>query len=78
MKIFREILVTELYWFMHIRILYLYHNLVTEREVLAGILQTQNPENHCLCYFRTIENIDISCKLAARFIDMIDGKVSFF
>lgn len=53
-------------------------NLVTEREVINGILQANNPNEHCLCYVRQIQNININqTSTASKFIDIVHKQVSF-
>lgn len=33
---------------------------VTEREVINGILNAENPNEHCICYVRHIKNINLA------------------
>ncbi|VDK17375.1 unnamed protein product [Anisakis simplex] len=49
---------------------------VTEREVIHGILKGRNPNEHCLCYVRHINNIAISqAKTASKFVDIINDEI---
>ncbi|KAI6199667.1 hypothetical protein M3Y96_00651200 [Aphelenchoides besseyi] len=51
--------------------------LVTEREVINGILQANNPNEHCLCYVRQIKNININqTSTASKFIDIVHKQVN--
>ena len=46
-------------------------SLVTEREVIHGILQAPNPNDHCLCYVRHIKNINIQqTAVASKYTDI--------
>lgn len=48
-------------------------NLVTEREVINGILNVKNTKNHCLAYVRYINNINLqNLKKASLFVDIIN------
>uniref|UniRef100_A0A0K0EPQ8 NACHT domain-containing protein n=1 Tax=Strongyloides stercoralis TaxID=6248 RepID=A0A0K0EPQ8_STRER len=50
---------------------------VTEREVINGILKADNPNDHCLCYIRTIKNINITLSnTASKFIDIIHNEIN--
>uniref|UniRef100_A0A0K0FUG2 NACHT domain-containing protein n=1 Tax=Strongyloides venezuelensis TaxID=75913 RepID=A0A0K0FUG2_STRVS len=50
---------------------------VTEREVINGILKADNPNDHCLCYIRTIKNINISLtNTASKFIDIVHNEIN--
>lgn len=50
---------------------------VTEREVIHGILKAKNPNEHCLCYVRHINNIALNqTKTASRFVDIQHNHVS--
>lgn len=47
--------------------------LVTEREVINGILSVKNTKNHCLAYIRMINNINLqNLKKASLFVDIIN------
>lgn len=47
--------------------------LVTEREVINGILNVKNTKNHCLAYVRYINNINLqNLKKAGLFIDILN------
>lgn len=47
--------------------------LVTEREVINGILNVKNTKNHCLAYVRIINNINLqNLKKASLFLDIIN------
>lgn len=47
--------------------------LVTEREVINGILSVKNTKNHCLAYVRYINNINLqNLKKASLFVDVIN------
>lgn len=49
------------------------HFLVTEREVINGILNVKNTKNHCLAYVRYINNINLqNLKKASLFVDIIN------
>lgn len=49
---------------------------VTEREVVHGILKAKNPNEHCLCYIRQINNIALSqMKTASKFVDIAHNHV---
>uniref|UniRef100_A0A915AE07 Uncharacterized protein n=1 Tax=Parascaris univalens TaxID=6257 RepID=A0A915AE07_PARUN len=49
---------------------------VTEREVIHGILKAKNPNEHCLCYVRHINNIAISqTRTAAKFVDIVHNQI---
>lgn len=46
---------------------------VTEREVINGILSVKNTKNHCLAYVRYINNINLqNLKKASLFVDIIN------
>lgn len=46
---------------------------VTEREVINGILNVRNTKNHCLSYVRYINNINLqNLKKASLFVDIIN------
>lgn len=46
---------------------------VTEREVINGILNVRNTKNHCLAYVRYINNINLqNLKKASLFVDIIN------
>lgn len=48
-------------------------SLVTEREVINGILNVKNTKNHCLAYIRYINNINLqNLKKASLFVDIIN------
>ncbi|CAB3397348.1 unnamed protein product [Caenorhabditis bovis] len=50
---------------------------VTEREVIHGILKAKNPNEHCLCYIRHINNIALSqMKTASKFVDIAHNHVN--
>lgn len=50
---------------------------MTEREVIHGILKAKNPNEHCLCYVRHINNIAISqTRTASKFVDITHSHVS--
>lgn len=50
-----------------------YSILVTEREVINGILNVKNTKNHCLAYVRYINNINLqNLKKASLFVDIIN------
>ncbi|KAI6242069.1 NACHT domain-containing protein [Aphelenchoides fujianensis] len=50
---------------------------VTEREVIHGILQANNPNEHCLCYVRQIKNININqTSTASKFIDIVHKQIN--
>uniref|UniRef100_A0A0N4ZF20 NACHT domain-containing protein n=1 Tax=Parastrongyloides trichosuri TaxID=131310 RepID=A0A0N4ZF20_PARTI len=50
---------------------------VTEREVINGILKADDPNEHCLCYIRTIKNINISLtSTASKFIDIVHNEIN--
>ncbi|ULT89955.1 hypothetical protein L3Y34_008385 [Caenorhabditis briggsae] len=50
---------------------------VTEREVVHGILKAKNPNEHCLCYIRHINNIALSqMKTASKFVDIAHNHVN--
>lgn len=47
--------------------------LVTEREVINGVLNVKNTKNHCLAYVRYINNINLqNLKKASLFVDVIN------
>lgn len=47
--------------------------LVTEREVINGILNVRNTKNHCMAYVRYINNINLqNLKKASLFVDIIN------
>lgn len=47
--------------------------LVTEREVINGILNVKNTKNHCMAYVRYINNINLqNLKKASLFVDIIN------
>ena len=49
---------------------------MTHEEVDRGILQSANPNAHCLCFSREIRNINLQHKKAWRFIDIDeDGNI---
>ncbi|KAH7701155.1 Protein T05C3.2 [Aphelenchoides avenae] len=50
---------------------------VTEREVIHGILKADSPNEHCLCYVRHINNINVSqTSVASKFIDIVHKQVN--
>lgn len=50
-----------------------YVHLVTEREVINGVLNVKNTKNHCLAYVRYINNINLqNLKKASLFVDIIN------
>lgn len=50
--------------------------LVTEREVINGILKVKNTRNHCLAYVRYINNINLqNLKKASLFVDIINRSI---
>ncbi|CAI5452798.1 unnamed protein product [Caenorhabditis angaria] len=50
---------------------------VTEREVIHGILKAKNPNEHCLCYIRHINNISLTqMKTASKFVDIAHNHVN--
>lgn len=47
--------------------------IVTEREVINGVLSVKNTKNHCLAYVRYINNINLqNLKKASLFVDIIN------
>lgn len=53
-----------------------YSILVTEREVINGILNVKNTKNHCLAYVRYINNINLqNLKKASLFVDIINRSI---
>lgn len=57
-------------WFL---IWWKWFGLVTEREVINGILNVKNTKNHCLAYVRYINNINLqNLKKASLFVDIIN------
>jgi len=47
--------------------------IVTEREVINGILNVKNTKNHCLAYVRIINNINLqNLKKASLFLDVLN------
>ncbi|CAI4228678.1 unnamed protein product [Auanema sp. JU1783] len=50
---------------------------VTEREVIHGILKAKNPNEHCLCYIRHINNISLTqIKTASKFVDITHNHIN--
>lgn len=50
-----------------------YIYLVTEREVINGILDVKNTKNHCLAYLRYINNINLqNLKKASLYLDILN------
>uniref|UniRef100_A0AC35EXK7 NACHT domain-containing protein n=1 Tax=Panagrolaimus sp. PS1159 TaxID=55785 RepID=A0AC35EXK7_9BILA len=50
---------------------------VTEREVIHGILKAPIPNEHCLCYVRHIQNININqTNTASKFTDIVHKQVN--
>uniref|UniRef100_A0A1I8AA47 WD_REPEATS_REGION domain-containing protein n=2 Tax=Steinernema glaseri TaxID=37863 RepID=A0A1I8AA47_9BILA len=50
---------------------------VTEREVINGILSSENPNEHCLCFVRHIDNIVVNpTTAAAKFIDLVADQIN--
>ncbi|KAK0413279.1 hypothetical protein QR680_006707 [Steinernema hermaphroditum] len=50
---------------------------VTEREVINGILNSSNPNEHCLCFVRHIDNIVVNATTAAaKFIDLTADQIN--
>lgn len=53
------------------------HCVVTEREVINGILNVKNTRNHCLAQVRYINNINLqNLRRAGNFIDIANRQVS--
>lgn len=51
---------------------------VTEQEVVRGILNAKDREDHTLAFFRHIENINISLlRHSMKFIDIVAKQVDF-
>lgn len=49
---------------------------MTEREVRQGIINTKNPEDHCLAYIRRIDHVNTSAlRSACNFIDMVSRDI---
>ncbi|CAD5116466.1 DgyrCDS5351 [Dimorphilus gyrociliatus] len=49
---------------------------VTENEIIQGILKNvDDSDNNCLCFYRTLEDVNIDDPLARRFIDVEGGQV---
>lgn len=71
--------ISDYYLFLHYRNVNRINTfLVTEREVINGILQANNPNEHCLCYVRQIKNININqTSTASKFIDIVHKQVSY-
>lgn len=54
-------------------LIYFKLKIVTEREVINGILNVRNTKNHCLAYIRYINNINLqNLKKASLFVDIIN------
>lgn len=54
----------------------MWHHLVTEREVINGILNVKNTKNHTLGYIRYINNINLqNLKKASLYVDIINRSV---
>uniref|UniRef100_A0A1I7RSF5 WD_REPEATS_REGION domain-containing protein n=1 Tax=Bursaphelenchus xylophilus TaxID=6326 RepID=A0A1I7RSF5_BURXY len=54
-----------------------YYMSVTEREVINGILNAENPNEHCLCYVRVIKNINLNqAGTASKFIDLLHKQIN--
>lgn len=50
--------------------------IVTEREVINGILNVKNTKNHCLAYVRYINNINLqNLKKASNFLDIVNRSI---
>lgn len=50
--------------------------LVTEREVINGLLDVKNTKNHCLAYIRYINNINLqNLKKASNYVDILNRSV---
>lgn len=50
---------------------------VTEREVINGVLKAKHPNDHCVCYVRHINNINMNqLRSAARFVDIAQNQVN--
>lgn len=53
------------------KLLNLYFQTVTEREVINGVLNVKNTKNHCLAYIRYINNINLqNLRKANLFLDI--------
>lgn len=53
-----------------------YYMSVTEREVINGILNAENANEHCYCYVREIKNINLNqTGTASKFIDLMHKQV---
>ncbi len=48
--------------------------IVTEEEIDRGLIQDSNPNAHCLCFTRTLHDINLMHNKAWRFIDQTDQK----
>lgn len=50
---------------------------MTEREVIHGILKANHPNDHCLCYVRHIQNININqTNTASKFTDIVSKQIN--
>ena len=49
------------------------HFVVTEEEVLKGLLIDPDPDDHCLCFIRELTDINLNHSKAWRFIDQSDN-----
>lgn len=69
MKKCKKTLISVILFFLH-------EHLVTEREVINGILNVSNTRNHCLAYVRQINAVDMTnLREVSKFIDTLGRTV---